>query len=86
MKVTWSDIVAALKSGAWVSWVGTIAIAATMFGLLDSSQVDAINNIAAAIATVVAGIMSLVHTFHAAKKIAKIRYLSFNGNRDLKAA
>ena len=76
MKITGSDILAALKSGAWVSWIGTIVIAATAFGLLDSNQATQLNNIVAAVATVVAAIMSFVHTWHAASKIAKIRRLS----------
>jgi hypothetical protein len=76
MKITGSDIMAALKSGAWVGWLGTIVVAATAFGLLDSQQASEINNIAAGIATVVAAIMATVHTWHAASKIAQIRKLS----------
>lgn len=76
MKVTWSDVVAALKSGAWVSWVGTVVIAAGMFGLLDSQQATEINNIAAAVATVIAAIMAFIHTRNVAKKVAQVRRLS----------
>lgn len=63
----WESIVAALKSGAWKSWVVTALSAAVSFGLLDSEQATLINNIVASLATLAGIVISLVHTFHAAK-------------------
>lgn len=75
----WASIVAALKSGAWKSWLATAMSAAVSFSLLDSEQVNLINNLVAALTTLVAVVISLVHTFHAAqlqREIAKHRAAS----------
>lgn len=63
----WQSIVAALKGGAYKSWLATALSAVLSFGFLDSEQVTLINNLVATATTLVAVVISLVHTFHAAK-------------------
>lgn len=62
----WDSLVAAFKSGAWKSWLATLLTAAVSFGVLDSNQVDLINNVVAGVVTVLSMAAALVHTFHAA--------------------
>lgn len=69
--MTWSNILAALRSGAWVGWLGTAVTAAVSFGFLDANQAGAVGNAVSAAATLVAAIIAVTHTLHAAKLIAQ---------------
>jgi hypothetical protein len=65
--VTRADIVAALRSGAWVGWVGTVLTAAVTFGWLNADQAGAIGNVVSAAATLIAAITAANHTLHAVR-------------------
>lgn len=61
------SILAAFKSGAWVSVVGTLITAGVTFGVLTSEQAGAVNSVVSAVVTLVTAVMAAAHTFHLVK-------------------
>jgi hypothetical protein len=69
--VNWSSIVAAFKAGAWKSWLGFALSTAATFGVLDSQQVTAANNLVGAIVALMTAAMAVAHTSHVVKLATK---------------
>jgi hypothetical protein len=67
----WQSIVAAVKSGAWVGYTGTLVGLATTIGLLTQSQGNSAAQLVAAVGTAVAALMALTHTTHAASLLRR---------------
>jgi hypothetical protein len=56
-------ILAAILSGSWRPAVGTAVTAAVAFGLLDSTQASAVNNVAAGLVTLLTALTATLHAF-----------------------
>lgn len=61
------SLIAAFKSGAWVSVIATLATAGVTFGVLTSEQAGAVNGVVSAVVTVISAVVAAVHTFHLAR-------------------
>lgn len=57
-------ILEAIRAGAWKTGLGTLVTAAVSFGLLNTEQATAANNIVATLATVVTAVTSIVAQLH----------------------
>lgn len=76
MMTIWQSIVAAIKSGAWVGYVGTLVGLATTIGLLTQSQASGATQLVSAVGTAIAAIIALTHTAHAASLLRRNARLS----------
>jgi hypothetical protein len=56
-------ILHAILSGSWRPAVGTVITAAVSFGLVNAGQATALDNLAAAVATLLTALTSTVHAF-----------------------
>lgn len=57
-------ILDAIRSGAWKTILGTLVTAAVSFGVLDSHQASALNNVVAAVITLVTAATSAAAQLH----------------------
>ncbi|WP_394360746.1 hypothetical protein [Amycolatopsis sp. SB7-3] len=57
-------ILESIRSGAWKTILGTLVAAAVSFGLLNSQQATLLDNIAAALATLITLVTSFVAQLH----------------------
>lgn len=57
-------ILEAIRAGAWKTGVGTLIAAAVSFGLLNSEQATLLDNIVAALATLITLVTSFVAQLH----------------------
>jgi hypothetical protein len=84
MMTVWQSVWAAIKSGAWVGYLGTLIGVAVTLGLLTQDQANAAAQLVSGVATLVTLIVSLVHTFHAAgllRRNANLRALKTPAER-----
>lgn len=72
----WQSILKAIKTGAWVGYAGTLIGLATTIGLLTQSQANSAAQVVSGVATAVAAVIALTHTFHAASLIRRNARLS----------
>lgn len=61
-------ILNAIKRGAWETILGTVLTAAVTFGVLDTGQASALDNVAAAIATLLTAVTSALAQLHVLRK------------------
>lgn len=71
----WQVFLAALKSGAWVSWVTTLLGIGVTVTLLTATQAGALGDVASAVLNLIQAIATAVHTFHARQAIQTVRTL-----------
>lgn len=61
-------ILDAIRSGAWKSVLGTLVTAGVTFGLLNAEQATALNNVVAALATLLTAGTAALHTLHVLRR------------------
>lgn len=78
----WATFLAALRSGAWVSWLTTILGIGVTITLLTATQAGALGDVASALFNLLQAIVTAVHTFHAVKVVQLRRLVELKPGPD----